>query len=157
VDGPGLEWVDDDLFFAYVYNRVDDGSPVRKPDEVPMPNPSSEYKLEFQFPNLWQNHITNDLRIVAAFVPVDEEHTLLYLRTYQRFLTLPVLGRLVAQLSMIGNLYIARQDRRVVVTQQPKRSALVMGEKLIQGDHPIVAYRHRRQELLDKAAPPEGE
>jgi hypothetical protein len=53
---------------------------------------------------------------------------------------------------MIGNLYIARQDRRVVVTQQPKRSALVMGEKLIQGDHPIVAYRRRRQELLEQAA-----
>jgi phenylpropionate dioxygenase-like ring-hydroxylating dioxygenase large terminal subunit len=152
VDGPGLKWIDDDLFFAYVYNRVDDGSPVRKPNEVPVPNPTSEYKLEFQFPNLWQNHISNDLRIVAAFVPVDEDHTLLYLRTYQRFLTAPLLGRLVAQLSMIGNLYIARQDRRVVVTQQPKRSALVMGEKLIQGDHPIVAYRKRRQELLDQAA-----
>ena len=68
---------------------------------------------------------------MAAFVPVDEDHTLLYLRTYQRFLTVPVLGRLVAQLSMIGNLYIARQDRRIVLTHQPKRSALVMGEKLI--------------------------
>jgi phenylpropionate dioxygenase-like ring-hydroxylating dioxygenase large terminal subunit len=151
VDGPGLEWIDADLFYAYVYNRVDDGAPVRKPDEVPVPNPASEYKFEFQFPNLWQNHIAKDLRIVAAFVPLDEERTLLYLRTYQRFLTLPVLGKLVARLSMIGNLYIAHQDRRVVVTQQPKPSALVMGERLIQGDHPIVAYRRRRQELLDQA------
>ena len=150
VDGPGLEWVDEGMFFVYAFNRQDDGTPPRKPAEVPVPDPSREYKLEFIFPNLWQNHISVDLRIVAAFVPVDEEHTLLYLRTYQRFLTLPVLGKLVALLSMIGNLYIAHQDRRVVVTQQPKPSALVMGEKLIQGDHPIVAYRRRRQEVLDQ-------
>jgi hypothetical protein len=83
---------------------------------------------------------------------VDGEHTLFYLRTYQRFLTVPILGTAVAQLSMIANLYVAHQDRRVVVTQQPKPSALVMGEKLIQGDHPIVAYRRRRQELLEQAA-----
>jgi len=29
-----------------------------------------------------------------------------------------------------------------------------VGEKLIQGDRPIVEYRRRRQELLDKAARP---
>jgi phenylpropionate dioxygenase-like ring-hydroxylating dioxygenase large terminal subunit len=143
--------VDDEMFFIHTFNRLDDGRPPRKPHEVPAPDPQREYKLEFIFPALWQNHISSDLRIVGAFVPVDEEHTLFYLRTYQRFLTLPLLGRLVAQLSMVANLYIAHQDRRIVVTQQPKRSALVMGEKLIQGDHPIVAYRRRRQELLDQA------
>ena len=152
VDGPGLEWVDEDLFYVYAFNRVDDGTPPRKPNEVPVPDPTREYKLEFMFPNLWQNHISKDFRIVAAFVPVDAEHTLFYLRTYQRFLTVPVLGSALAQLSMIANLYVAHQDRRVVVTQEAKPSALAMGEKLIQGDHPIVAYRRRRRELLDQAA-----
>jgi hypothetical protein len=52
------------------------------------------------------------------------------------------------------NLLIAHQDRRVVVTQQPKPSGLKIGEKLIQGDRPIVEYRRRRQELLDKAVRP---
>jgi len=36
----------------------------------------------------------------------------------------------------------------VVVTQTPKRSYLQMGEKLIQGDSPIIAYRRRREELI---------
>ncbi|MDH7484841.1 MAG: aromatic ring-hydroxylating dioxygenase subunit alpha [Anaerolineae bacterium] len=157
VDGPGLQWVDDDMFFVYVFNRVDDGRPPRRPDEVPTPDPTREYKLEFIFPNLWQNYIHRDMRVVGAFVPVDDEHTLLYLRYYQRFLTMPILGNLVSRLAMPFNLYVAHQDRRVVITQQPKASALVMGEKLIQGDHPIVAYRRRRQELMEAAARGKGD
>ena len=37
---------------------------------------------------------------------------------------LPVLGKLVARLAMPSNVYIAHEDRRVVITQQPKASGL---------------------------------
>jgi phenylpropionate dioxygenase-like ring-hydroxylating dioxygenase large terminal subunit len=43
------------------------------------------------------------------------------------------------------------QFRRVVVTQQPKASALQIGEQLFQADRPIIEYRRRRQELMEKA------
>jgi phenylpropionate dioxygenase-like ring-hydroxylating dioxygenase large terminal subunit len=151
VEGPGLEWVDENRFNVYFYNKTDDGTVPRKPNEVPVPDPDKDFRLEFIFPNLWQNHINEDVRVVAAFVPVDDEHTLLYLRFYQKFMTVPILGKLVSQLSMPLNVRIAHQDRRVVVTQQPKASALKSGEKLIQGDYPIVEYRRRRQELLEQA------
>jgi len=151
VEGPGIRWRDEDLLEVYPYNKVDDGSHPRTPEQVPAPRPNVDFGLEFLFPNLWENHISNDVRIVAAFVPVDDENTLLYLRFHQRFLILPVLGKALAQLAMPMNLFIAHQDRRVVVTQQPKASALAMGEKLIQGDRPIVEYRRRRQQLIDQA------
>jgi len=80
---------------------------------------------------------------------VDEEHTLLYLRFYQRFLGLPLLGGLVARLAMPFNRLVAHQDRRVVQTQEPRASVLRIDERLIQGDHPIVAYRRRRQALIE--------
>jgi hypothetical protein len=35
---------------------------------------------------------------------------------------------------MPSNIYIAHEDRRVVVTQQPKASGIAIGEILIQGD-----------------------
>jgi len=38
-------------------------------------------------------------------------------------------------------------DRRVVQTQRPRPSGLTIGEKLIQGDGPIIEYRKRRREL----------
>ncbi|MGD1992937.1 MAG: aromatic ring-hydroxylating dioxygenase subunit alpha [Anaerolineae bacterium] len=151
VDGPGTEWVDDDMFYVYVFNRVDDGRAPRRPDEVPVPPPNQDLKLEFIFPNLWQNHIAEDTRIVAAFVPVDAEHTLLYLRFYQKFMRVPLLRDIVNWASMPFNLVIAHQDRRVVETQRPKPSALRIGEQLIQGDQPILAYRRRRQELMAAA------
>lgn len=153
VDGPIVQWADEDRFCFYVYNRVDDGTPPRRPEDMPPPNPERDFHLGFIFPNLWQNYIDDDVRVMAAFVPVDDEHTLLYLRFYQRFLRVPVLRDLVNALAMPFNRFVAHQDRRVVVTQTPARPRLEMDEKLIQGDRPIVAYRRRRHELLQQNAP----
>ncbi len=85
-------------------------------------DPEPEFHLEFLFPNLWQNHIARGVRVVVAFAPVDEERTLLYLRFYQSFVKIPVLRRWVCRLAMPYNRKIVHQDRRVVVTQVPKRS-----------------------------------
>jgi phenylpropionate dioxygenase-like ring-hydroxylating dioxygenase large terminal subunit len=149
VDGPVIEWYDDRMLYTYVFNRLDDGTPPRKPSQLSVKNATSVH-LEFIMPNLWQNYISPDVRILAAFVPVDEAHTLLYLRFYQRFLTIPVLGKLVAKLAMPSNIYIAHEDRRVVVTHQPQPSGLRIGEALIQGDLPIIEYRRKREELQRK-------
>jgi phenylpropionate dioxygenase-like ring-hydroxylating dioxygenase large terminal subunit len=149
VDGPGMLWVDDDMFFVYTFNRADDGTPPRKPSEVPVPDPTKDFRLEFIFPNLWQNRISEQVRIVVAFVPVDDEHTILYLRFYQKFMQVPLLRDLVAWLSMPFNRIVAHQDRRLVETHQPQPSGLRIGEKMIQGDRPIVEYRRRRESLIE--------
>ena len=149
VDGPIIRWADEDMFYVYVFNRVDDGTPPRKAEELDASR--SRVYLQFIFPNLWQNRISEDVGIVAAFVPVDAEHTLLYLRFYQRFLRVPLLKNLVNRLSMPFNLKIAHQDRRVVQTQLPKPSSLRIDEQLIPGDRPIVEYRRRREQLISAA------
>ena len=151
VDGPLVEWRGDKMLYTYVFNRHDDGTPPRKPSEL-SPKSATSVHLEFIMPNLWQNYISPDVRIVAAFVPVDETHTLLYLRFHQRFLRLPGLGNLVAKLAMPFNLRVAHEDRRVVVTHQPQISGLKIGESLIQGDLPIIEYRRKREEWQKQAA-----
>ncbi len=153
VDGPVMEWKGDKMLYTYVFNRADDGTPPRKPGEL-SPKASSSVHLEFIFPNLWQNYISENVRILAAFVPVDGEHTMLYLRFYQNFMRLPLLGQLFARLAMPSNVYIAHEDRRVVVTQQPKASGLKIGEILIQGDLPIIEYRRKRAALQNMAEQP---
>ena len=147
VDGPVVRWVREDLFYVYVFNRLDDGNPPRRADQISI-DPEPPFRLEFQFPNLWQNHISADVRILAAFIPVDENHTLLYLRFYQRFMRLPVLREVVNLLAIPFNLYVAHQDRRVVETHRVGRSGLRIGEQLIRGDQPIIEYRRKREELL---------
>lgn len=147
VDGPGLKWLDNDMFEIFMRNRVEDGSTPLTPKEFPL-EPEPKFKLEFIFPNLWQNHLGDSSRIVVAFVPVDAEHSLLYLRFYQKFIRLPGIRTLVNKISMPFNMIILHQDRSVVTTQAPKASAWKMDEQLIRGDYPIIEYRRRRQELI---------
>jgi phenylpropionate dioxygenase-like ring-hydroxylating dioxygenase large terminal subunit len=148
VDGPKVEWCHDgkQMMCTYVFNRIDDGTAPR-PADVLEPHPDQVH-LEFIMPNLWQNHISEDVRVLAAFVPVDDENTLLYLRFYQKFMRIPLLGKLFAQIAMPSNLYIAHQDRVVVETQEPKASSLRGGnEKPIKADSPIIEYRRQREKL----------
>ncbi|MBN2353657.1 MAG: aromatic ring-hydroxylating dioxygenase subunit alpha [Spirochaetales bacterium] len=147
VEGPGLEWKGETLFFIYPYNKKDDGSKPRTPSEVPVPPVDSEFKIELIFPNIWQNHISRKVRILGLFVPVDETHTLLYLRFYQTFMKIPGLRWLIGKLASIFNLVVAHQDRRVVNTQLPKADGTGTGELLIQGDHPIMEFRKKRLAL----------
>lgn len=62
-----------------------------------------------------------------------------------------MLGNLIARLAMPANMHIAHEDRRVVITQQPKASGLKIGEILIQGDLPIIEYRRKRAVLQNQA------
>jgi phenylpropionate dioxygenase-like ring-hydroxylating dioxygenase large terminal subunit len=151
VEGPGFEWKGDRLFYHYVYNKVDDGSIPRSPSEVPVPDPDRDYKLECILPNMWENRIAAKVRVLGLFVPVDETHTLLYLRFYQDFMRLPLLKGLIGWLAGRMNLVIAHQDRRVVNTQLPKADGMGKGERLIQGDLPIMEFRKKRIELRKRA------
>ena len=145
VDGPGLESEGDDIRF-WVRNRSDDGRPPVGPDDLL--REASRVSLVFRFPHLWQNVISDKVRVFLAFVPVDEEHTRIYMRFYQRFLRVPLLCAMVTWLGMLFSVIILRQDKRVVVTQRPIATQLKMGEQLIPADRPIAEYRKRRDRLL---------
>ncbi len=153
VDGPVVRWVNKDLMYVYVYNRQENGSLPLKPTELPEKS-DRPFHLEFHFPNLWQNYISPNVRVVVAFAPVDDENTVLYIRFYQNRLRVPVLRQLMTYLAMPFNLLVAHQDRRIVVRQRPKRSDLNIGENLAQGDRPIVEYRRRRRALIQEASEP---
>ncbi|HPR33246.1 MAG TPA: aromatic ring-hydroxylating dioxygenase subunit alpha [Prolixibacteraceae bacterium] len=136
------------LLTFYVDNREDDGKTVPlKPNEIP--DFEKLFHLKFYYPNIWQNCISDKVRVFAAFVPVDEEHTIIYLRFYQRFVRLPLLRELINYLAKLSNIVILRQDKRVVITQIPKKSEVKMDERLIMGDKPIIEYRKYRQTLLE--------
>lgn len=151
VDGPIQRWACDldescDLLNIWVRNRKEDGVPARRERELP--EPDLRPLLQFQFPNVWHNWISDQVRVMVAFAPIDEDNTMMYLRFYQKISHLPVLKQFIHAAGSVGNLIIARQDKWVVETQQPKRSTLDSGETLIPGDRPIIEYRRRRQELI---------
>jgi len=146
IDGPIIKWTEKELQI-WAFMRKDDGSKPRKPDELSVPN--HEALLHFRFGNIWQNRLGESFRIFAAFVPVDEENSLIYLRLYQKVWRLPISGWIITRLAnRIGNKKILRQDKRVVITQIPKKTSLKIGENLIQGDLPIIEFRRKREELI---------
>jgi len=148
VEGPVVQ-SDGQLMNIWVYNRVDDGTPPRPQKDLP---PLREYPyLQFQFPNIWHNWIADDIRVMIAFVPVDEEHSIMYGRFYQRFMKVPLLRGLVNLTGKIGSRRIANQDKRVVTRQIPKKTYYKMGERLRPSDGAIIAYRRRRKELKELA------
>ena len=142
VNGPVVRWEENRMTF-YVCNEVDTGKKIPlKPSEI---NDYEDlFSLQLQMPNLWQNRISKNVRIVALFAPIDEERTRIYIRFYQNFIKLPGLLHLVNLFSNVSNRYILHQDRKVVLTQLPVKTDLKMNENLIQGDLPIIEYRKRR-------------
>jgi len=130
-------------------NAIDQGQTAMRKNE--MPEPTHRPLLQFLYPNLWQNWLGDSLRLVIAFVPVDDDHTMMYIRNYQDMARAPILREIFNAFSALGNWVIERQDRRVVVTQMPKRADLRIGETLIPADGAIIEYRKLRNEMIQAA------
>jgi phenylpropionate dioxygenase-like ring-hydroxylating dioxygenase large terminal subunit len=130
----------------WVYNETDHGQKPRKPSE--MPEPARRPLIQFYFPNLWQNWLSDSFLVFLIFAPIDDENTMMYLRLYHN-VRFPIARQLTEWIGGIGNLFILNQDKRVVITQRPPRPDLGLGEILIPGDHPIILYRKRRRDLIE--------
>jgi phenylpropionate dioxygenase-like ring-hydroxylating dioxygenase large terminal subunit len=147
VNGPVVT-LEDELLTFYVNNVKDDGKTIPlKPDELT--DYHKFFHLQFHYPNIWQNFISDKIRAFAAFVPVDEENTIVYIRYYQRLINIPLLKQLFNYIGKVSSLIILRQDKRVVETQIPVKSENKMDERLIMGDKPIIEYRKHRQLLKE--------
>jgi phenylpropionate dioxygenase-like ring-hydroxylating dioxygenase large terminal subunit len=139
---------EEEMITFYVDNMKDDGKTVPlKPDEII--NYDQLFHLQFHYPNIWQNFISDKIRAFAAFVPVDEENTIIYIRYYQRLIKIPILKEFFNFIGKISSIIILRQDKRVVITELPKKSGFTMNEHLIMGDKPIIEYRKHRNELIE--------
>ncbi|MBI9048859.1 MAG: aromatic ring-hydroxylating dioxygenase subunit alpha [Anaerolineaceae bacterium] len=141
VDGP-IVVADDDMIQVWVMNRLDDGVPAKRASDITPPD--RHPALQFLFPNLWHNWISDDVRVLAAFVPIDNEHSIFYGRFYQRINKMPLVKQIINWWGKIGSLVIAGQDQRVVTHITPKASSLKDGDILLQGDRAVVTYRQMR-------------
>jgi phenylpropionate dioxygenase-like ring-hydroxylating dioxygenase large terminal subunit len=146
VDGPYVE-VDGERIEVWVMNRHENGEPARKVSTIM--RPARHPGLQFQFPNLWHNWISDEVRVLAAFVPVDEENSIFYGRFYQRFNKIPVMKHLVNFSGKIGSHLIAWQDHQVVTKMKPPASSLTDGDILLQSDNAISTYRRMRRKMQE--------
>jgi phenylpropionate dioxygenase-like ring-hydroxylating dioxygenase large terminal subunit len=151
VNGPLVKeeshWPGDHLINLWVQNEIDTGQKPKRASE--MSQPARRPFLQFRYGNLWHNWIADNLRVLAAFAPIDNENTMMYIRYYHN-VRIPILRQVYGWIGKVSNLIIERQDRRVVITQRPHRPDLGIGEILIPGDGPIVTYRKIRRALIEE-------
>ena len=145
VNGPKVEFVPGGIVTS-ASNEMDIGQTPKSASEC-LINPTY---LSFIFPNVWMNHISEKIKVIIYFAPVDDENTVLYIRFYCKLTGLKPLDGFVAYFGKFANRIIERQDKRVVITQKPKASAYQSQEKLISGDGPIIQYRRIRNELKNR-------
>lgn len=147
VNGPLVELNEDtNTLKFYVNNVIDNGQKALSASE--MKKEDFKYFLYFYFPNIWQNYIFEKMRVFAAFAPVDDENTVVYIRFYQKVVNIPIIKNIVNFIGKKFSAYVLKQDKDVVKTQSSKESYLGMKEeKLIPGDMPIIAYRSHRDKL----------
>lgn len=142
VNGPKVI-VENGMLTTSANNEADHGQKPKPPEECVI----KETHLSFLFPNTWMNYISEKIKVIIYFAPVDDENTILYIRFYCRITNMRPVNSLIAYVGKIGNRMVERQDKRIVITQKPKASSLKSGEKLVPGDSPIIIYRRMRESL----------
>ena len=142
-NGPRVVWLDDNTLQTSANNEKDNGQLPKAAEESVIKSTN----LTFKFPNMWLNHISDKIMILAYFVPVDDEHSMICLRFYNKITGIRAVDRLIARIGSIANKIIERQDKRIVETQQPKKSELYSDENLVAADRPIIEYRSKRNGL----------
>ena len=144
--GPKVVWLDDNTLQTSANNEVDNGQLPKPADECIIKNTN----LTFKFPNMWLNHVSDKICILAFFIPVDDEQSIIALRFYNRITGIRIIDKAIAWLGSKANRIVERQDKRVVETQIPKKSGLRINENLVAADRPIIEYRSKREELKRK-------
>ena len=146
-NGPKVVWLDDNTMQTSANNEVDIGQTPKSADESMI----KDTNLTFKFPNMWLNHVTDKILILAFFIPVDDENSIIALRFYNKITGIRAIDKMIAWLGSRANRIVEKQDKRIVETQLPKVTGTRMTEMLVAADLPIVEYRSKRKELQDKA------
>lgn len=147
VNGPKSEYVNG-ILRTSAFNEQDHGQTPKKSSECSI---NDKMNLSFIFPNIWMNYIADKIKVLIYFVPVNEEETILYIRFYCKVTKIRFVNAIVAWFGKFANRIIERQDKRVVITEQPKASSYLSDEKLLRGDGPIILYRKIRAQLQEEA------
>ncbi|MCU0499483.1 MAG: aromatic ring-hydroxylating dioxygenase subunit alpha [Anaerolineae bacterium] len=132
---------------VWVDNQLDSGLPATKPSA--MPSKDTPPNLKFLFPNVWHNRIAPKISVFAAFAPVDEENTVIYVRFYHKVTNFAPLKWLISKIGNFSDGLILAEDQGIVETQRPKKSELNVGDRFIPADRPIVMYLLERQRLIE--------
>ena len=113
-------------------------------------NNKDKASMIYYFPNSWVLNISDKMKLMLFFSPIDKHNTQLYLRTYRGFMNYPVIKILFDKIMAVSNRVILRQDQQVVASQGQLPSYLAKNDMLMRYDKAIRYFREQWKGMLDK-------
>jgi len=100
------------------------------------------------YPNMALLYLHPKFLTVFAAVPIDDEHSRVYLRSAQGFVRWPLIGWLFSQIKHWADMAALWQDKKPLFSVRPVRTEDAQGEVLMEFDPHVVEYRKMRQRKL---------
>lgn len=101
------------------------------------------HHVDFTYPNVWTQLLTDGYAMSATFAPVDDARTEVYCRVHHRLAFAP-LRPLMRLWCRFSNYLVFHEDQAVLESQRPRSADEAQGEKLVPSDAAIVAFRKLR-------------
>ncbi len=120
-------------------------------------SPGMPFRLDVIFPNLICIHLTPKLLLLVIATAVDDEHTWILARYYQRYTDLPLLRKFLSWVAIAFEMHVVQpQDWRIFDHMRPRdfdRHAF----RLVPADKGITAYFAMRDRVLHQLDAEAGE
>ena len=103
-----------DLINTWGNIRKDNGKSVED-------SPGLFFQMSVRFPGIMHMNMTSKLQLLTVCAPIDEGQTWIAFRYYQKYLQIPIIGRMVAWLSAFIELKLVHpDDERMLRSLQPE-------------------------------------
>jgi len=110
-----------------------------------------DFRVDCLLPNLGFVGLGDDLAIVIAATPVDEQRSWMWFRYYQRHTAFAPLAKAITWIAVQAELRVVqRQDWRIF-RELPGGTIDDVASHFVRADQAIALYRRRRRELLEAA------
>jgi phenylpropionate dioxygenase-like ring-hydroxylating dioxygenase large terminal subunit len=127
------------------------GIRIRLDEDRPEPGGA---EIDFRYPNLWKLSVTNQMQMMIVFVPIEEDRTTIYVRTYHTFTRNPALRALIEPLLRWFNDRVLAEDRRIVLSQPGPAAIGDPPEILFRQDSAVRHYRALEPDFVEARLTP---
>ena len=112
-------------------------------------NDKDKASMTYYFPNSWVLNISDKMKLMLFFSPINDHQTQLYLRTYRSFMNYPIIKTFFDNIMAVSNRVVLKQDQHVVASQGHLPSYMAKNDMLMRHDKAIRYFRAQWEKCVD--------
>lgn len=141
------------------YTRLDpyevevEGNLIRTRGTLRKEDPSASkgfsFTINIAFPGMIQVKFAEKVEGIALCTPIDQENTWIVIRYHQKYITLPILGKLFSWLLATSELRLIQPDDYRMLHSSTPRTSVPAANHFIRADRGAAAWHRLRQACMD--------